>query len=124
MQSDRSADKYCDDIFGETPTGVRKSVSIWFNFSNFVANHDIVLIIDGLSFLNDNLGSPSSVFFHILVFSSAFSIKHALVYILQPSAPKISSLYCSRRLFLAGYYHLLQLFSFIINVHFSAFFYA
>jgi hypothetical protein len=28
VQSERSDDKFCDDIFGETPTGVRKSVSL------------------------------------------------------------------------------------------------
>lgn len=32
MQSERSDDKFCDDIFGETPTGVRKSVSYFHDY--------------------------------------------------------------------------------------------
>ena len=28
IQSERSDDKFCDDIFGETPTGVQTSVSV------------------------------------------------------------------------------------------------
>lgn len=28
MQSERSEDMFCDDIFGESPAGVRKAVSL------------------------------------------------------------------------------------------------
>lgn len=35
VQSERSDGMFCDDIFGETPTGIRKSVSsMFYTFSS------------------------------------------------------------------------------------------
>lgn len=40
MQSERSGGMFCDDIFGETPTGVRKAVSfIIFMLPSFSVFH-------------------------------------------------------------------------------------
>lgn len=55
MQSERSDGMFCDDIFGETPTGVRRavsfiimlsSVSIFHHFFlNFFFNLDMFLMV-------------------------------------------------------------------------------